>query len=502
HVAIVYRPGNQTIYVDGVAWAAAGNPGALRVNDTPFYIGTDWNLISRAFDGYIDEAVVDVRPYTQAEVQALRDATHPCPTAAAQFTINHDNFGIHCVAETITVDVVDSVAGTPLTSYNASVRLDTQTGNGTWSLVTGSGTLTDATADDGLAVYDWPLNESQAQFSLSYTQGIPIFDIDVYQISDPGIRDTDAEGNIEFSASGFTLTAGALSNPPPAVIVPFDQTQTAAIPFSVHVAAYGQTANDPECGIIESYTGNKNLAFWSTYLNPGSGSRNVEIDGNTIATNEAASATQVVNFVNGQAAVVAKYKDVGSLQVAVKDETTVNAELPAGIRGATAGFVSLPARFELTDIENGAGTIVNPAAADAFGPMFIAAGTPFRATVTALDAEGDATPNYGQEATAETVRLGVNLVAPVGGASPGIGSTVGFGAFSGGSATGTDFYWPEVGIIRLQPGVGDGDYLGAGDVVGDESANVGRFVPDRFALAPNVPLLQTQCTSGNFTYAG
>jgi MSHA biogenesis protein MshQ len=502
HVAITYASGSQVIYINGQPNAVSSFGGQLRLNDLPLYIGTDWNFISRAFDGFVDEVVIYDGALTQPDIDALMTATHPCPVAAAQFSINHDNFGIHCVAETITVDVIDSVAGTPLTSYNASVQIDTQTGNGTWSLVSGGGTLTDAVADDGLAVYDWPLNESQAQFALSYTQGVPIFDIDVYQISDPGIRDTDAEGMIEFSANGFTLTAAPLTNPPPVVIVPFDQTQTAAVPFAVYLAAYGQTANDPVCGIIESYAGAKNLNFWSTYLNPGSGSRNVEIDGSGIATTEAASAAQVVNFVAGQAEVTAKYKDVGSLQVAVKDETTVNPELPAGIRGATAGFVSRPARFELTDIENAAGTIVNPAAVDAFGPLFIGAGTDFRATVTALDADGDATPNYGQESVAESVRLDVNLIAPVGGASPNVGSTVGFAAFSGGSSTGFDFRWPEVGIMRLVPGIGDGDYLGTGDVVGDESPNVGRFVPDHFALALNVPFMQTQCAAGSFTYAG
>jgi MSHA biogenesis protein MshQ len=503
HIAVVYQSGSQTIYVDGNVWATANYTGSLRLNDLPLFIGTDYDFISRAFDGYIDEVQIDARAYTQAEVQALRDSTHDCGVAAAEFSINHDAFGINCVAEAITVDVIDSVAGTPLTTYNASVRLDTQTGNGTWILLSGSGTLTDAVADDGIAVYDWPLNETQARFALSYPQGVPIFDIDVYQISDPGIRDTDAEGTIEFSASGFTLTAAALSNPPPGVIVPFAQAQTAAIPFGIHLTEYGQTPNDPVCGIIESYSGPKNLAFWSTYLNPGSGSRNVAIDGNGIAATEAASSAQVVNFVAGQASVSAKYKDVGSLQIAVKDETTVNPELPAGIRGATAGFVSRPARFELSDIENAAGTIVNPSAVDAFGPVFIGAGTNFRATVTALDAEGDATPNYGQEALAEGVRLDVNLVAPAGGASPNVGASVGFGAFSAGTATGTDFYWPEVGIIRLQPGIGDGNYLGAGDVVGDQSSNVGRFVPDHFALGlPNVPFLETQCGPGSFTYAG
>ena len=427
--------------------------------------------------------------------------TNPCTDAADHFIITHDTFGIHCVIETVTVRVEDA-ADNPLTTYVEGVTLDTQTGRGTWTLVSGTGVFSDALADDGLATYQWANGESAATFALSYTEGAVPFDIDVYQTDDTSLRDDDSEGPMTFAANGFTLSAAPLSNPPPGVIVPFAQAQTAGSAFNIYLAAFGQTANDPQCGIIESYTGAKNLAFWSTYLNPGTGSRSVAIDAAAIATTEGAAATQVVNFVNGQATVMAKYKDVGSLQIAVKDEATINAELPLGIRGATAGFVSLPADFALAAIANGAGTVVNPTAADAAGPVFIAAGTDFRATVTALDAEGDATPNYGQESTPETVRLDVNLIAPAGGASPAVTATTGFTGFAAGSATGTDFRWSEVGIVRLAPAIGDGDYLGAGDVIGNESGNVGRFVPDHFALALNFPLLDTQCDAGSFSYAG
>ena len=66
----------------------------------------------------------------------------------------------------------------------------------------------------------------------------------------------------------------------------------------------------------------------------------------------------------------------------------------------------------LSNIEDGAGN-PNLGAADSSGPKFIAAGDPFSATVTAFDAEGDVTPNYGQESIPETVRLSANLANPV-----------------------------------------------------------------------------------------
>ena len=426
---------------------------------------------------------------------------NPCADTADHFVITHDTFGIYCLAETITVRVEDDL-NNPMTSYAETVTLDTQSGRGTWTLVAGSGGFNDATADDGLATYQWASGESEATFSLSYTQGVVPIDIDVYQSDDLTLRDDDTEGALTFSANGFTLTAAPLTNPPPVTVVPFDTAQTAAVPFDVYIAAYGQTANDPVCGIIESYTGDQNLKFWSTYIDPVAGSLSVEVDGSAISGTEAGAANQIVTFSNGQALVSAKYKDAGSMQILVKDDTTVNAELPAGIRGATSAFVSRPADFVLSNIRNGAGTIINPQAVDAVGPIFIAAGTDFQTTVTALDAEGDPTPNYGQEIVPESVRLDVELVAPLGGASPGIGAVTGFGAFAAGTATGFDFNWSEVGIMQLRPGIGDADYLGAGDVSGSLSENIGRFVPNQFALALNTPVLETQCNLGSFTYTG
>ncbi|NNF15652.1 MAG: hypothetical protein HKN70_02840, partial [Gammaproteobacteria bacterium] len=136
------------------------------------------------------------------------------------------------------------------------------------------------------------------------------------------------------------------------------------------------------------------------------------------------------------------------------------------------------------------------------GPVFLPAGQPFAVTVTALDAEGDPTPNYGREAIAESVSLTSTLVAPVAGVNPPVTAGTGFGVFTGGTATGIDFNWPEVGIITLTPSVGDGDYLSGGNVTGTVSGNVGRFIPDHFDVALNSPAFGTACASGGFTYIG
>lgn len=500
HVAATYDRSMMHIYINGNLVNSASHTPAINTNNFDLFIGENSQQRGRYWSGDIDELTIWDTAISAADVVAHRDRTRPCTNCGGiEFVITHDSYGINCQDETLRVDVVDSVAGTPRNDYNAEVTLDTQTGNGTWTLVSGGGVFADATANDGLATYTWALGETSAEFALSYPEGSATFDIDVFQSSDPSIRDDDSEGTMTFSPSGFTLTASPLANPPPAIVTPFSTPQVAGTDFPVYLTAYGQTPSDPVCGVIEAYSGPRNLKFWFDYIDPASGSLAFSIDAQPIPAAEAAASNQSVTFVNGQAAVTAKYKDVGRLTIRVKDDSSADPDLPNGIRGATAGFVVKPFRFLLSNIEDSAGN-PNPGAASAAGPVFVAAGDPFAVTVTALDAEGAATPNYGQELVAESVTLTPQLVAPGVGDNPPVAST--FAGFLGGQATGTAFSWPEVGIISLLPSVADGDYLGAGDVSGTASGNVGRFSAHHFTSVLNVPTLATGCAAGAYTYIG
>ncbi len=179
-----------------------------------------------------------------------------CPPPSAQlFVITHDSYGIHCQDEVLRVEVFDNISGTPRIDYFAEVTADTQSGFGSWSRVAGSGAFNDATLNDGLATYEWPLGEYSATFALSYREGPAAIDVDFYQTSEPGYRDDDSEGTLLFAPNGFTVTAAPLTNPPPALITPFMAPQVAGTDFPIHIAAFGETPNDPVCGIIESYTG-------------------------------------------------------------------------------------------------------------------------------------------------------------------------------------------------------------------------------------------------------
>ena len=371
-----------------------------------------------------------------------------------------------------------------------------------------------APADDGLAAYTFAVADNGvAVFDLDYQGGTPTINIDAYE---GAIRDDDTEGDLLFSPYGFTVTASPLAVPFLGVVNTTIPAQTAANDFQLYLSLYGQTPTDPTCGIIEDYNGAKNLKFWSTYNDPVTGSLAVKINTLNAFASEAAAnlgSTQPVTFANGQASVAVNYADVGQITLNLKDDT-VTPVLLTGIRGASDAFVVKPAGFVLSAIQRTSDSFANPGTAvDENGAAFMAAGDNFSVTVTAVNALGNATPNYGQETTAESVLLTSTLVVAGAANNPAVAFTTGFGNFVNGVATGIDFHWDEVGIITLTPQVAPtaaeklaglpGSYLGAGDVVGTVSANIGRFYPDHFVTAKTDGSFANTCTTGTaFTYLG
>jgi MSHA biogenesis protein MshQ len=215
---------------------------------------------------------------------------------------------------------------------------------------------------------------------------------------------------------------------------------------------------------------------------------------------------------NAEAPIAIVYSDVGQVTLYARYNIPLQSGTGSGnLMTGSSEFVVQPYTLKLSGIEcttYGAGTCatalaapgVNPGATSASGPAFIPAGAPFTATVTALNFNQAATPNFGQETSPATVTLTANLIAPAGGDAPALAHAGAFGAFSGGAATGTTFNWPEVGIITLTPSVGS--YLGSGAVTGITSGDVGRFIPASFGVALNTPVFGTGCSAGSFSYLG
>ncbi len=222
------------------------------------------------------------------------------------------------------------------------------------------------------------------------------------------------------------------------------------------------------------------------------------ISGVSIANNDAAAVlgyTPVTLTFDAAASAsfTLNHADVGRLQLHARHTVDTGAVLV----GASNSFVVRPAGFAIGAIERSADGFANPGAADPAGVIFIGAGQPFSATVTAITSAGVAAPNFGNETAPEGVRLVASLELPVGGANPALDNdTIDGAAFAAGSATVSNLAWHEVGIVRLAGSVADGDYLGAGAVLGAASDPVGRFVPDHFNV-----VVEDGCAASGVSYA-
>ena len=419
------------------------------------------------------------------------------------YYVTNSATGVNCQAENVTITAHDSTHNPVVLGAGAVITVTAQfvsgagVGNrGDWSIVSGGGAINNGTADDGVATFTFPGGTSSVVLALkdtwAQTVNIVVTDGTAGDTSGTASADVGYNQNLAFSAAGFRFI-DASSNPMSS------QMQTAGTPsgqFYLQAIQSTGCATPGACtGVCSGVFANNasvSIGLASECVNPSTcAGRQISINGtpiNNYAVGALGSYTAVpLTFgANSSAPFTLTYPDVGQMRL----DASYNIPLGTGgassnnITGTGAPFVVKPFGFTVSGIQTTAGAIPNPAATDATGSVFIRAGSNFTATVTAIVNGGAAAPNYGKESPAETVKLTANLVGGLGLINnPALTNPTAFGAFSGGSATGTTFAWGDVGIITLSPSVGDGDYLGAGDVTGTASGNVGRFIPDHFALS-------------------
>ena len=444
------------------------------------------------------------------------------PNSLNHYRVQNNATGVNCQAENVTITAHNSAhaatAATGRTITVTAARVAGAAGNhGDWSLVTGTGTLTNGTADDGVATYAFASGESSIVLALRDTlvQTVNIAVTDGTATDTSGTANADAGYNqdLAFVNSGFRITDG--SGAPAPISIATQVAGTTSITYGLQ--AIRTDTNTGACVAAFASGSDVTVDLASQCNNPISciAGQNVTITNNavsaTIASNPNAAVSTYTSRslrfgANSQALFTLNYPDVGQISLHARYNIPLGTGAPSGnfMTGSSNQFVVKPAGFTLSNIQQTAApNLANPAAADATGARFVKAGEAFSVTVTARNSAGNATPNYGRETTPETVRLTSNLVAGLGLTNnPTLGNPTAFGAFSAGVATGTTFNWGDVGIITLTPTVGDADYLGVGNVTGTTTGNVGRFFPDHFAVTRNSPTFNPACTAGNFTYVG
>lgn len=246
---------------------------------------------------------------------------------------------------------------------------------------------------------------------------------------------------------------------------------------SITVSSVKQSDNSLACvpGFIST---SKTINFSCAYSDPVTGTMPVAVGGSNVSCGTTTGVTLSFNA-SGVATTTVSYADVGRMTLTASYTGSSGSEIGLVMTGSDT-FITAPASFTVVPV----------------GPY--SAGNPFRVTVTAKNASGGATPNFGKESTTENVALTHTLVGPPGGNNPALSGTTTLldAIFQSGNgvATTNSITWGEVGDISLIATLASGSYLGSG-LGATGNAAAGPFKPAYFdtTVVPG---------TGSFTYSG
>ncbi|MEL4385853.1 DUF6701 domain-containing protein [Shewanella xiamenensis] len=283
-------------------------------------------------------------------------------------------------------------------------------------------------------------------------------------------------------------------------------------PTSINISAVRKSNSSLECvPVFENTT--KNIGFWSSYISPSSipstWQQPLSIKGNVSGSTTTAigktevSRTQIpLQFTNGVASLEINYPDAGRVQLDARfDGTGEDAGL---LMTGSDQFVSVPAGLCVKPVDASASC----PSADMSCNAYRKAGQNFGMTVQAMawEKDGDtdfcsgnvSTPNFSDQ----TIKLISKVVAPSiasGGHDGVLGvTTYNHSAQTNNLNTISNQSISEVGVFQITAQASP-NYLGVASSLNipiGYSANIGRFVPDRF-LVGDISVLPA---CGSFSY--
>jgi hypothetical protein len=478
--------------------------------------GGGGSFLNTAATGYVSGSIVagaDGAPTGGAGVNGADgtiNITARVNCGPAYFEIVHDGSGINCLREAISIRASDSLGGT-LNNYTGTINLSLTTNRGNWFVTNESGssadlalgTLVDTAGDNnGAATYQFVAGDlGRVTLYLENTQA----ETTNINVTEGTTTDNNTEGNITFRPFGFVATPTPIT------------TQIAGRAFNATLTAAGQTPTQPNCGVIEEYTGSKAINFWSNYSLPNTSLTPVLVNGVAIANSEATSFSQSVNFTAGVANLSLRYDDVGLIGFRAKDQAGIGEPPPGTVDEIIGGVTPFVVRPFAYDVQIAG----NPVAVDASALVYAVADANFNMTLRSIlwqsaddNSPADGTPDTGSNLADNGITPNISLIAGTIGLTPSAQlvtnsngilnvNSVAFSSFpapasaSAGNVTFTQ-RWNEVGILQIAASTAN--FMGSGQGVTGSRNNIGRFVPDHFVLTLT-DNYSAQC-SGSFNYGG
>lgn len=486
HIAITYKNGQQRIYVDGEILASQAYTGQLAVNNDALQIGQDQFFSGRYFHGAIDEVQLYNQALTNAQVNELYLATHPCDSFVDHFEINMlDGQGLTCEADIIKLRVCSDASCSVLNPDAIDAVLSVAD--------SGGNTLTKNVTVVGGELDVQYIHTQAGAVSLSLNQAFECIN------GSPTLCD------VTFADTGFRFYATTEGTPIPEQLSG-KPSNVGFLASTLKVQAIEKNADTGACqaALIDTPA----IEMAASCVDP------IACAGNQVVINNLITTTNIPTLNNGaaltyspvaldfaddtqnSAAFALTYADAGKIQLHARYNIPDDNGDPSGnyMFGSSNNFVVRPFGFYVNVIDN-----PKAQTATQINSVFKKAGDDFTTHLSAVqwqaadDTNNDGVPdsganlannpptiNFGNEITPEKAIINDSLYLPAAGKEGDLVNDS-FTHFVNGVATNNNMTYSEVGIVNFAANLTDNSYLGAGDVTGSEPY-VGRFIPHHFEL--------------------
>ncbi|MCF6266308.1 MAG: LamG domain-containing protein [Desulfuromusa sp.] len=486
HFAVVFDgslPVNERakLYINGVLdKVAAESSTTIPDYNSNLYIGNLYtgSSVLKVYKGMLDEMRIMPEALSQADIEALfAESRSGCQVCGFDhLRIEHTGVGLTCQHSDITLRACSDAACTSESVAPVTVTMIPATANPpTWI---GGDTQTFT------GHQSFQLRETlpgAVTLGLANPNPIPA---NGYKCFDSGV---EGDCYINFYDSGFIfavpdLTSGQTSSSISIQAVRMDDTTQACI-------ADGGFAN-----------ANKTVNFWSTYVNPASGTEQISLSGTNIAVASPGTGVSLNFDANAATNFTVNYPDAGQMQLNARYDGIGAEEAGLVMLGADS-FIARPVGLCIYTDDAGA----ECAAGNGSCSVFKRVDEVFNLKVKGVcwESTGDTDYCSGNSTTQNfqlsSIPLTHTLVTPSGGSAGNISvPSINVAAADNGEHVISNQTVSEVGVYTFT--ATPPNYLGAFLPVAT-SANIGRFTPDHFVTSVvNNGVLQDGCSG--FTYTG
>ncbi|WP_417687482.1 DUF6701 domain-containing protein [Pseudidiomarina sp.] len=445
------------------------------------------------------------------EVQdELIDAVGCSPQASIHhLRIRHPQSIVSCYSAVVEVLACADASCSQLYTDSVAVDLTAGASGPTWQggdLISSSGAnaTLNFTNGSGVAGLQWV---SGGTATLSATGSSPAPAAATQCVDSSGTVATDC--TVDFNTAGLIVAAAdGQSTIPPSF---------AAVDFTTTLRAVRTNTTTGACEARLSGSQVVELALECTNPTQCQAGQSYTVNGSPIVLNDAGAALSysslTLNFdSSGSAQLTNNYTDVGLLRMTARinlagtpsSNPAVNDPSQTLTGTSLNDYVVKPHTLVVQALDSGG----QPATATtSSGSGYTAAGEAFSAVVRSFNANGQVTPNFGNEVTPLGVSASFDSVAyplpshPNADASklvidsPFLPSSTLEGAY-----VSSNVVWNEAGTVNLRAALPSDSYLGGGDAFVRPPSAIGRFYPAYFSLLTGS--VTNSCVAGNFSYMG